>query len=544
MLLLLLLLCQSVFASEVTFVIVPKIMPEGGVYISGSHPKTGSWQADGLPLEKQADGSWKKTVELADGESVEYKITRGSWEKEALDEDGTIRRNSTLTVKGNTLIRIDVPKWKDEVVIAKRKVEGQVTGKIVFHKALSGPGILPRDVQVFIPSSYETEKKKKYPVLYMHDGQQIFDPATSTHGIDWQIDETVTRLTGEKKMKEIIVVGINNTDNRYQEYSDGNTGKAYQDFIIKILKPFIDKTYRTLPERENTGVMGSSMGGIASFLLAWHHPNIFSMAGCFSPAFWLDWDKLKKNSWQELPVRIYIDNGGIGLEKILQPGCDLMLEVLQEKGFKLGKDLLWYQDINAGHSEEEWAKRAWMPLLYMFGKGKQKWLKELPSPPEPLYGQKDKEKKEVTKLESFYVAGISRVLTGRDATKEIDGLWEEVKNTMPDSGFLIEKDSPVAVGLGYPREEDREFRYFCGALVTDTHIPLPEGWTVLEIPETSYIRYEIKSGTAKEALDYLSDWYLPKNNLKRKKDSPSIEWFTGLPDKNTPNAQEVYLPIE
>lgn len=362
-------------AANVTFIVTPLSMPDSGpVSIAGSHPQVGDWQS--IPFDRASDGTWHKTAQLDSGATIDFKITRGSWDKEALDEDLTVPGNRHLAVSGDTTLFITVFKWKDEVPGASPKIRGQVTGTVITHRNRTGAGVLPRDIHVWLPPSYDSEPAKRFPVLYMHDGQQIFDPRTSTHGVDWQIDEAVTRLAADGKMREIIVVGVNNTANRGNEYSDTADGKAYQNFLIQNVKPFIDEHYRTLSGREHTAVMGSSMGGIASFLLVWHHPDVFSMAACLSPAFFLDWDELKNPAWPipGMPVRIYMDNGGIGLEERLQPGCDLMLEALKSKGFILGKDLLWFKDKNAEHTEAEWAKRAWMPLQYHFGIGPQNWI--------------------------------------------------------------------------------------------------------------------------------------------------------------------------
>ncbi|MBI3195653.1 MAG: histidine kinase, partial [Ignavibacteriae bacterium] len=135
------------------------------------------------------------------------------------------------------------------------------------------------------------------------------------------------------------------------------------------LKPMIDNEYRTLSDRENTGVMGSSMGGLASFLLVWNYPEVFSMAGCLSPAFPEETiDETEQYIGHEKNIRLYIDNGGVGLEKELQIGCDLMLPVLRKKGFVDGKNLEWFLDEKAEHNERAWAARLWRPLMFMFGK--------------------------------------------------------------------------------------------------------------------------------------------------------------------------------
>jgi predicted alpha/beta superfamily hydrolase len=144
------------------------------------------------------------------------------------------------------------------------------------------------------------------------------------------------------------------------------------NFIIEKLKTFIDKNYRTLPDRKNIATLGSSSGGLISFMLAWEHPEIFSMAGCLSPALKIDElnyiPKISSYKGKKKQIKIYLDNGGVGLESRLQPGLDETIEVLKQKGYKVGKDLEVFIDKTAVHTEAAWAKRLWRPLLFMFGK--------------------------------------------------------------------------------------------------------------------------------------------------------------------------------
>jgi predicted alpha/beta superfamily hydrolase len=232
------------------------------------------------------------------------------------------------------------------------------------------PGIKPRDIIVWLPPGYDTSKEKRYPVLYMHDGQNLFDPNTSFLGNEWKVDETADSLIRNKEINPIIIVGIYNTEDRKEEYADTSLGEKYKHFLIDKLKPFIDENYRTLPDRENTAVGGSSMGGLISFILVWEYSDIFSKAICMSPAFNIgkndyaskvnQYTGLKKN------IQIYMDNGGLNLEKRLQPGINKMLFVLQSKGFLPDKDFLWFKDDKAPHNEKAWAERFWRPLKFLF----------------------------------------------------------------------------------------------------------------------------------------------------------------------------------
>jgi predicted alpha/beta superfamily hydrolase len=248
--------------------------------------------------------------------------------------------------------------------------KAQITGVVNYHRQMQGEGIKPRDVIVWLPPGYNNNADKRYPVLYVHDGQNAFDPATAFLGIDWQIDETADRLIREGKMREVIIVGIYNTPDRHEDYSEGPQGRAYMRFIVETLKPFIDRQYRTLPGREHTAVMGSSMGGLISLLLVWNYPETFSQAACLSPAFVHRGNNavalVQSNPAAGKDLRLYIDNGGVGLDAQFQAGCDAMLAALRAAGFKQGENLEWYLDPAAEHSERAWCRRVWRPLLFIF----------------------------------------------------------------------------------------------------------------------------------------------------------------------------------
>lgn len=340
------------------------------IFITGNVPALGNWNPHAFPLTKTEE-VWTGSIRIPVGTVLEFKITRGSWDKEALTQEGKIPGNYRFQALTDTVIELRCNRWKDKEI----PVSGKVTGEVRYHRNLSWEGLLPRDVIVWLPPSYSTDPTKRYPVLYLHDGQNIIDPATSFMGVDWQVDEVADSLIRHVLLKEIIIVGIYNTPDRREEYSDSPKGKRYMEFIVKKLKPMIDSTYRTLPGRENTAVMGSSMGGLISFLLAWYYPDVFSMAGCLSPAFiYNNGHSLKLVAeWnQSIPdIKIYMDNGTENLERQLQPGCDTMLTLLQQKGFRPGHNLLWFQDIGADHNEAAWAERVWRPLLFFFGKDKQ-----------------------------------------------------------------------------------------------------------------------------------------------------------------------------
>lgn len=246
---------------------------------------------------------------------------------------------------------------------------GVVTGTLKFHPDIGGPGVPSRMVTVWLPPCYDEEPSRRYPVLYMHDGQNCFDARRAAFGMEWGMDETATRLIGEGRLEHLIIVAMDNHGaKRFEEYSDAPEGRAYRDYVVQVVKPMIDRTYRTRPEREHTAVMGSSMGGCVSFLLAWEHPEVFFGAGCVSPAFFdPDFARVKNDPGEGKPIRLYLDNGTVGLEKKLQKGIDRMLALLPQKGFQEGRDYLWYLDAGAEHNEKAWAARVWRPLEFLFG---------------------------------------------------------------------------------------------------------------------------------------------------------------------------------
>jgi predicted alpha/beta superfamily hydrolase len=343
------------------------------IYIAGNISEIGNWNPSLIKLNKLTDSTWQRSFNIGKDEILEFKFTKGSWQTEALDDEGDILGNHIVKIKIDTTLTFKIIKWKDETHLNKEnKFKGQITGQVYYHKNITGKNIIPRDIIVWVPPGYNTEDENIYPVLYAHDGQNIFDPATSSFGVDWQMDETADSLIKNYLIKPFIIVGIYNTIHRSAEYSENDTGRAYMGFVVNKLKPFIDKNYKTNPDRETTITCGSSSGGLISFMLLWEYPEIFSGAICVSPALKInkidyvnnvqDYSGLKK------PIKIYIDNGGIGIEEKLQPGIDEMVTVLLSKGYKMRKDLFVYTFENAEHNEAAWAARFWKPLKIFFGK--------------------------------------------------------------------------------------------------------------------------------------------------------------------------------
>ena len=164
--------------------------------------------------------------------------------------------------------------------------QAEIIGNVRYHRQMASPLLKhARDIIVWLPPTYLRTKQRRYPVLYMHDGQNLFDPATAFLNNDWRADEMADRLMRKKRMKEVILVGIYNTPERIPEYSGGKPGRNFARFVVEELKPLIDSTYRTMPEAKHTAVLGSSMGGLSAFYFAWWYPEVFSQAACMSSSF-------------------------------------------------------------------------------------------------------------------------------------------------------------------------------------------------------------------------------------------------------------------
>lgn len=236
-----------------------------------------------------------------------------------------------------------------------------------------------RRVWVYLPPDYATSDRR-YPVLYMHDGQNLFDAATSYAG-EWGIDETLDSLHAAGD-PGVIVVGIDNgQERRLDEYSPwrnerhgGGEGAAYVEWLVRTLKPYIDERYRTLGDRSNTGVAGSSMGGFISLYALLGFPDVFGRAGVFSPAFWFAPQIFAAARVARAPhpdTRIYMVSGGRELEQGRRAGFPVddqarMLETLIAAGFDAAGQVTALVVPDGEHSEWFWRREFPRAYLWLF----------------------------------------------------------------------------------------------------------------------------------------------------------------------------------
>ena len=258
-------------------------------------------------LRKHPDGSYQISLPAGLG-AVEYKFTRSSWETAEVDDKNQpiANRKADLTVPAE--IHHQVLAWNDQGGVAARPKAHTASAQVhTLAAAFEMPALgRRRRILVYLPADYTTTTARRYPVLYLHDGQNVFDAATSFGG-EWGVDETLDQLrkSGQDATGSIVVAIDNGNEFRADEYipwrsaalkdqpHQGGEGGAYVDFLAQTLKPYVDAHYRTRPDAAHTGIAGSSLGGLISVYAALKYPKVFGEVGVFSPAFWVCDDSLR-----------------------------------------------------------------------------------------------------------------------------------------------------------------------------------------------------------------------------------------------------------
>ncbi len=320
-------------------------------------------------LKKNANGVWQITLSQPSGTTIQYKFTRGNWGAVETKANGSFQPNRNYTFTSSSAKRnITIGNWQD------------MLGN---HTAVGATRILDLDfympqlnryrrVWVYLPQDYYTSTNT-YPTLYMQDGQNLFDVVTSFAG-EWKCDETMEDLQNKDSTNGIIIIGIDNGGlTRIDEYSPwmnpfygGGEGDEYIDFIISTLKPYIDGHFRTLPTRENTGIMGSSMGGLISWYGGLAYQDVFSKVGVFSPSFWFSPNVMTfaASTSKEYPTSFYFLAGG---KEGASENTDIqkVRSRMHANGFTW-KELKYVLDPNGEHSEWFWSEYFDDAVLWLY----------------------------------------------------------------------------------------------------------------------------------------------------------------------------------
>jgi predicted alpha/beta superfamily hydrolase len=342
-----------------------------------------------VPAKKITNWKLKK---VADKKTKTSFLTTPEFPKEIDTEGKTEYIN--LVPYGTTQLRLTVfPE-----VISK-----DITGVLKKYPNFKSKFVEPRNVDIWLPPSYFDSKDKEYPVLYMHDGQVLFQKGRGFSGEEWEVDEMMTKLIKEGKIKETIVIGIWNTVKRFREYqpnkpflnlnsdekkirkqlnaeyNGGPLADEYLKFIIEELKPFIDTKFRTLADKQNTYMLGSSMGGLISIYAMAEYPDVFQKVACLSSHFPVS---LKQNN-PKIPAliisylkgklsnstnnEIYFDYGSETLDSWYKPYQKQMDSVMQEIGYDK-TNWITKKFEGANHSEAAWRERLEIPLTFLLRK--------------------------------------------------------------------------------------------------------------------------------------------------------------------------------
>lgn len=298
--------------------------------------------------------------------------------------------------------------WLNALCAGTGNAQTPSTGRIVTIADMPSAFVAPRTITIWLPPGYDAGARR-YPVLYMHDGQNLFDATAANFGVEWGMDEAMTRLSMLRAGRPAIIVGMASTDARYREYMpkgvydrlpaayarmvrDSHGGEplsdAYLRFIVEELKPRIDRDYRTLPGRDDTAIMGSSMGGLISLYALGRYPHIFGRAAALSvhwplvgagvagnvpfdaPAIvaaafsaWL------QNSGVDPAVnRLYIDHGTATLDRYYPPFARAMEPILARRGWRTGPAFQSRTFTGTTHDERAWSERVDIPLLFLLAR--------------------------------------------------------------------------------------------------------------------------------------------------------------------------------
>lgn len=328
-------------------------------------------------LQRTADGTWTYQAEFADGRPLQFKFTLGGWERVEKGPAGEELQNRLHVADRDTTLRLAVARWADG-----SPPRATATGDI---RPLDVPGFLGgRRVWVWLPPGYDAEPDRRYPVLYVLDGQNAFDASLSFAG-EWEIDESLARLVAAGEVEPLVVVAVANGGTlRTDEYTPwpgpdpaappgarqaGGHAAAHLGAIASVLVPAVAATYRTLPGPEHTGLCGSSFGGLMALYAAWARPDVFGRLASFSPSLgWAGPGPLAMVASRERPpARLYVDMGtrergnlldgdGNGIDDAIDD-LRALREALLRRGFREGADLLVVEDEGARHHESYWARR-------------------------------------------------------------------------------------------------------------------------------------------------------------------------------------------
>ncbi len=364
---------------------VPENSPT--VYLSGNIDALGPWDPDALAMS--GEGRERRlTVNVPDGHDFEFKVTLGSWDREAVNTSGSWLPNFTLKANKDQRVEHEVVAFKmDPVVFMTDWQNSGVLGTLVYWQDVASEFLSEtRHVEIWLPPGYEDDPDRRYKVIYMHDGQNLFDPRIANTGSDWGVDEAIMRGVEGGRFEAAIVVGSWSSAKRVPEYSPWHEAPQYARFLIEELMPRVNAEFRTLTEAQNTVAMGSSMGGLLSYYLVKEHADVFSACGCvsshfpFSAAHATQYSGGNPAGMDATPyvlrdieegatitngTRFFFDYGSKGLDASYGPPHAAIRDWLLEQNLVEGQDFLIREYEGADHNEASWRARVGDQLAWL-----------------------------------------------------------------------------------------------------------------------------------------------------------------------------------
>jgi metallo-beta-lactamase class B len=376
---LLLLVSRASAQLTVEITAVPATTPPGvTVYIAGDFNR---WNPAAPEYRLSEQPGRRYTITLPDSVRgpIEFKFTLGAWESVETSASGGDVANRTFTVPatGTVTYTTAIQGWRNPKTVTPRVASASASVSILSTEFEMPQLGRARRVWIYLPPDYATSKRR-YPVLYMHDGQNVFDAATSFAG-EWGVDEALDSLIARGDSGVIVVATDHGGAKRFDEYSPwknerygGGEGDGYVEFIVKTLKPHIDQRYRTRPDARNTAIAGSSMGGLISLYAALKYPNVFGKAGVFSPALWIAPALVTfAREYAADPTRsahrprlYFVAATDEAQRKEQLAVSQPLMEALTAAGYKLGNDLTLLEKPDGAHSEWFWRRE--FPAAYLW----------------------------------------------------------------------------------------------------------------------------------------------------------------------------------
>jgi enterochelin esterase-like enzyme len=352
--------------SRIRFRIVPPVDRSAeGVFISGSSESLGSWDpAKALRLEWHPPFHTAE-IEEPTGSRFEYKITRGSWEREEVDAHGNVPNNLSHEVWLDATLQHTVADWKD-------RFSGRLTHDVMTSRLLAQD----RELLIWLPPAYSRESDHRFPLVILHDGDSIFDPALSQpSGIDLAADEWASMLARRGMMPESIVVGVRHPEGfspeditlRDYELSPELGGEGYSRFVAQELVAHMDQHYRTIASPTSRILGGVGLGALNAFHTVLQHPGIFGGIACLSTSF-EDVSQslpencpalrlLEKTSALDISLRMHFDFGDQEIDECYEGYHHILASLLESKGWTQGREFQIQRIPGAGHTPISWRTR-------------------------------------------------------------------------------------------------------------------------------------------------------------------------------------------